>query len=172
MGLTIQKITNANVYEGANSLLGKVKEIELPNIQYMTAEHNALGMVGVIETFTGIEAMEATFRSDSIYNELIEAFADPFLTKKIQVRTSLNIWDSNGRSDQQPVVIHLSTRGSNMPLGSFNPKENIELEYTVKVTAVKMVVNGVEKFEFDAENNILKINGEDKLAQFRDNLGT
>lgn len=171
MGLETNKVTNANVYDGAKSLLGKINEFELPNLEYMHGEHNALGMVGIIETFSGVAAMEATARVNSIYPEIIDAFSNPTVTKKLQLRTSLEVWTSNGREEEQPVIVFLSVRPANFPLGNFTPKENVELEYNLKVTSVKLVVNGVEKFEFDAENNILKVNGEDILANYRQNIG-
>jgi hypothetical protein len=43
MAISVNKLTNANIYIDGNSLLGKASEIDLPKITAKMAEHKALG---------------------------------------------------------------------------------------------------------------------------------
>jgi len=63
MGLSIQKVFNANVYlDGTNDLMGRASEIKLPEVAAKLAEHGAVGMVGDIKLPTGMQAMSMTFK--------------------------------------------------------------------------------------------------------------
>lgn len=171
MGIRLQKITNANIYEGNNSLIGKVSELTLPQLEQEMTEQNLLGLYGQLELPSGLQSMEASMTFNSMYDEILDSFANPTRTRLLHVRTSRETWTANGLEEEVPVVIFLQASCKNYPLGGFSPRENVELELNLNVTFLKVLINGVERLEVDVMNNIYKVNGEDILSRFRSNLG-
>ena len=58
--IEVNRVTNANVYLNGNSLLGRAREIELPEVTHQMAEHEGMGLYGSPEFPSGLEAMEAS----------------------------------------------------------------------------------------------------------------
>jgi P2 family phage contractile tail tube protein len=170
MALPINKVTNANVYAEGNSLLGKVMEFELPELSTKTTENNPLGMIGVTEHFAGFEKMEGVIKWQSFYKEVFDLTGDPFASKSLQLRANIDVYDSSGFT-QVAAVVYLTCQFKKVPFGSFKAHENVELETDISVTAIKMEYDGATVLEYDALANIYKLNGVDKLATYRNNIG-
>ncbi len=169
--ISVNRLTNANVYVNGKSLLGKAEEVNLPDIKHMMSEHKALGMIGKLELWSGVDKLEAKIKWNSFYSDVHKQFANPFRALNLQVRSSLEVYTSQGRTAQQPVVVFLTGQSKNFPTGNFKQHDNVELESNLTVTYVKVVVNGENILEFDVLANIFKVNGEDIMAQYRANLG-
>ena len=168
---SVNRLTNANVYLNGKSLLGKAEEINLPDIKHMLSEHKALGMIGKVELWSGIEKLEAKIKWNSFYADVHKTVANPFSALQLQVRSSLETYTSQGRTAQQPVVVHLTGMSKNFPTGNFKQHDNVELETNMTVTYVKVVVGGEVVTEYDVLANIFKVGGVDVMAQYRANLG-
>lgn len=171
MSIRLQKITNANVYEGNNSFVGKISEMELPALEQEMTEQNLLGLYGQLELPSGLQAMEASMTFNSIYDDMLDAFMNPTRSRLLHLRTSRETWTEEGLTEQIPVVVFFIGSCKNLPLGGFTPRENTELELELNVTFLKVLVDGVERLEVDVMNNVYKVNGQDILQQFRANLG-
>lgn len=169
--IEVNRVTNANVYVDGNSFLGRASEIDLPDVAAAMSEHEAVGMIGAVEFFSGIETMEASISWNSFYKDVYRAVGNPTKSLKLQVRSSIETYTDAGRSAELPLVIHLTGQPKNFPLGTFSQQENVELESSFNITYVKLLVDGADMFEFDALANILKIDGEDIMANYRANLG-
>lgn len=171
MSIQINRLTNANLYINGASFLGRAEEATLPDIKVKQTEHKGLGMVGTLELPAGLEKMEAKFKMTSLYPEVVGVAGNPYATVSIQVRSNLETWQGQGLASQVPVVVYLSGRFTNLPLGGYKAKDNAEFELNMSVTAAKLVVNGQELYEVDVLNNIHKVNGNDLLAVYRANIG-
>lgn len=172
MGLSVNRITNANIYVNGSSFLGKAEEIAAPMVKSKMSEHKALGLVGTPEFFAGIEKMEAKIKWNSFYPEVMAALGDPTSNVSLQIRGSLQQYDSNGKNPvEAPVVIYLTAACKDFPLGTFKQHENVELESNLSIYYAKMEIGGVSQFEIDILANIYVVNGVDILAQYRANLG-
>ncbi|MCO5238867.1 MAG: phage major tail tube protein [Chitinophagaceae bacterium] len=169
--ISINRCTNANVYVNGNSFLGRADEITLPQIKAKMSEHKAAGLLGSLEYFAGVDKLEAKFKWNSFYPDLLKQAANPFQAVKVQVRASLETYEGGSRISQQKLVVYLTGQFRDLPLGTFKQSDNVELESNMSVTAVKMEINDDEIIELDLEANIYKVNGEDLLAQYRSNLG-
>ena len=77
MGLEINRLTNANIYVDGNSWLGRAEEVTLPVITSKMSEHKALGMVGMVELFSGIDKLEARIKWNSVYKDVFKKAANP-----------------------------------------------------------------------------------------------
>ncbi len=171
MSQEIKRVTNANIYMNGNSLLGRAEEVMAPTIKHKMAEHKALGMIGAVEFFSGIEKMEAKIKWNSFYKDVLDKVGNPILPLNLQVRSSLETYSSGGRSAEVPVVIYMTATAKDFPTGNFKQNDNVELETNLSVTYCKMEIDGVETLEIDLLANIYKVKGVDILAQYRANLG-
>lgn len=169
--IKVNRLTNANVYLNGKSLLGRAEEVNLPDIKHMLSEHKALGMVGKVELWSGVDKLEAKIKWNSFYADVHKQFADPFKALNLQLRSSLEVYTAQGRTEQQPVVVFLTGQSKNFPTGNFKQHDNVELESNLTVTYVKVVVNGENIIEFDVLSNIFKVAGQDVMATYRQNLG-
>lgn len=168
----IHRITNANVYMDGANLLGRAEEVELPQVKIKMAEHKALGMVGTIRAFAGIEALEGKIKWASFYADVLKKAANPFKTVQLQVRGSLEEWNSPaGRNGEKPVVAIMSVLFKNFPMGGFKQHENVELTTEFDAWFVKLTVDGQDILEIDVAANIYKAGGQDMLAAYRANIG-
>lgn len=169
--IEVKRITNANVYVDGNSLLGKVDEVKLPEVKVTMAEHKALGMQGKLDLPSGIDKLEATFKWNSLYSDILVKVANPYKAVEVQLRGSLETYGNGGRTAQVPVVAYLTGTFSKFPLGGFKQHDNVEAETTMSVTYCKLEIDGTEILEFDALANIYKAGGEDLLATYKQNIG-
>lgn len=171
MGLTTAKLRDANVYVNGTSTHGQSTEITLPNIQFSKSEYKALGMVGVLKLFNGFDAMEATIKWSSPNNDVKIACANPRKAVDLMIRSSRDVVVGGDLTEEQPVIYYVRGTINNYGLGTLKPKDDTETETKIDLTYIKEVVNGQELIEVDIANNIFRINGEDMLAKYRQNLG-
>jgi len=171
-GIQIKRITNANVYSESGSLLGKVEEISMPAIKAKIVDVKALGLFMDVEVFSGLEKMTGKLKFNAVYPELIEEFGSPSATKKIQVRASLEDYDSSGRTSEKPVVCFLSVRFKDvLPAITFKMNDNPEQESEFSCSYYRLEIDGVRYIEVDSFANIFFVKDVDQLAQYRANLG-
>ena len=163
-------VSNANIYLNGNNFVGKAKEVELPEIEPTLEEHEAMGLYGSPEFPVGIEPMEATITWASFYPEWARAAADFFSSVDIQCRASVEDHQTNGRVATQPLIVQMRAIFKKNPLGKYTQKEMAEYESELSVSYVKQTYGREVILEFDALNNIYKVGGVDRLADFRRNL--
>jgi uncharacterized protein len=171
MGITVNRLTNANIYIDGNSQLGKAEEVNLPDITFMLSEHKALGMIGKFELFSGIDKMEATIKWNAFYIDVLKQFANPRKTLKLQVRSSLESHDSSGLVSEVPCVAYLTVQPKNFPAGNYKQHDNVEATSKLTCTAYKLEIDGQDVVEFDALANIYSVDGVDIFANYRSNIG-
>jgi hypothetical protein len=167
----INRVTNAAVHLDGRSLLGRCEEVSIPTIKNIMAEHKTLGMNGKFEMPAGIDKMEARFKWNSYYPDVLGKAYNPTKAVSVQVRSSVSTWASTGKVAEAPLVVHLQGTFKDAPTGAFKQHDNVELESLMNVTYIKVVQNGVELVEVDVLANIHKVNGVDILADYRANLG-
>ena len=171
MALKVNRLTNANIYVNGTNFLGRAEEIKLPEINHMVSEHKALGMVGTVEMFSGIDKMEASIKWNSFYTDVLKAAANPTVPVEIQVRGSIEEYTGNVRTAETPAVAYITGQFKNVPTGNFKQHDNVELESKLTVWAVKLEIGGAAIYEVDVLNNIYKVDGVDLLENYRSNLG-
>ena len=169
--IKIGRLTNANIYLDGGSLLGRVEEFQCPTVAFKQSEHKALGLNGTVEYYSGIEKMEGSMKWTSYYPEFMKKLANPFKAIRIQVRGSLEEYQGGERVGQVPTVVFLTIQPKNFPLGSFQQHNNVELSTNYGCTYVRMEIDGEPITEVDVEANIFKVDGQDLLATYRQNLG-
>lgn len=169
--ISINRVTNANVYLNGNSILGQCEECDLPDIKSIFTEHKAIGMIGKSEFFSGVDKLEAKFKWNSFYPDTLLQTANPVKTSDLQIRSSLESYDSTGRSSEVPVVIHMTGQFKDFSPGKYKQHDNVDTAQAFATQYLKMEINGALIVEYDALANIYIVGGEDILKQYRTNLG-
>ena len=169
--IQVNRLVNCNVYMNGSSMLGRCEEAKVPAVKYVMAEHKALGMVGKVDLFAGLDKMEADFKWASFYPEVLPVIADPFTAVALQVRGSLQTWDDSGLVAETALVVHLRGLFKEISFGDYKMLTPAEFPSKFAATYVKCVSDGTELYEVDVLSNILKVNGVDLLATYRANIG-
>jgi len=170
--IKINKITNANLYSSGNSHLGKLEEVSVPAIKAKYVEQKTLGMQMGIELPSGFDMMTGKMKFNAVYPELILEFGSPYVTRQVQVRSSLETYDSSGRIAEVPVVAFLTIRFKDvLPPITLKMNDNPELESEYSATYFRLEVDGNRIIEIDAMANIFFLGDDDQLANYRRALG-
>lgn len=171
MSVKINRLTNANVYVDGTNLLGRAEEVDAPKPMAIMSEHKTLGLNGKLEYPSGIDKMEMRIKWNAFYADVMPKFMNPWQAVKLMIRASQETWEGGSRVGQKSYVIYATAQPKGIPLGNFKSQDNVEMESSLACTQVKMEIDGVEIFEFDAEANIYRVNGVDLMATYRANIG-
>ncbi len=171
MAIEVNRLTNANVYVDGASQLGKAEEVNLPDITFMMSEHKSLGQIGKVELFSGIDKLEVTIKWNAFYSDILKKFANPRKMMKLQVRASLETYDSSGLVREVACVAYLTVQPKNFPAGNYKQHDNVEATSKLTCTAYKLEIDGVEVIDYDALANVYSVDGVDVFATYRANIG-
>ncbi len=168
--IEINKVTNARVYINGTDFIARAEEIDLPKVKFKTTELKALGLVGEADLHTTVDKMEARIKFNSIYPDFIAYASDPTKVHTVIVRAPVQVYTQNGMS-VKPLKAELRGFFKEFDTGKLKKGDNAEAEASMSVIYYKLEVDGKEVYEIDVFNNILKINGEDKLRDYRQAIG-
>lgn len=170
--ITINRILNANLYAGNNSLLGRAEEIQLPAIKAKDTDVNVLGLHAAVKLPGGIEAMTGKIKFNAVYPELIALFSNPYKAQQIQARANMQVYDSTGLINEKSVVAYLTVRFKDvLPAITFKMNDNPEQESEFNCSYYRLEIDDERMVEIDAFTNVFFIKDEDVLAKYRTNLG-
>jgi P2 family phage contractile tail tube protein len=171
MAVEVRKLTNANVYFDGTSYLGKVEEVNLPEVQFKQAEHKALGMHGSLDIPTGMDKMELKMKWSTVDAVAMKKVSNAYKAWNFQVRSSVDRYEADGRTAQESYVAYFRGMPRNIAGQNFKQHDNVEAESNFTITYYKLEINGNSIYEIDVLNNIYKVDGVDLLATYRANLG-
>jgi len=157
--VAINRISNAKVYIDGNILLGQVEEFDLPDVKFKFSDYKALGMTGSAEFFEGLEKLEARIKFNALYQDVWAKAAVPGKTVNLMMHAQQQEFQSSGRAEPKPVVIHVSGAFKNVPLGKFKQQEPIDVEMNMAIYYVHLIIAGQPVMEIDILSNIYKVNG-------------
>lgn len=170
--MDITQILNANVYlDGTNSLLGRAGTITLPDIVTSVEAHRGLGMIGSVEFPTGLDAMVTKIKWAGFYPDVLKSSANPFKAHKLQVRASVQTFGAGGLAAEVPLVCLLTVNWKKVPLGAYSAGAKQENEDELSTSYIKLTVDGKDVVEIDVHQNVWKVDGEDVLADYAQNIG-
>ncbi|MBF6559134.1 MAG: phage major tail tube protein [Candidatus Binataceae bacterium] len=171
MDISVNRITNANIYMDGAGLLGRAEEVEVAQPRHRMVDHKGLGMAGTAEFWAGVDKLEAKIKWASLYPEALTAAASPFTSHSFQVRGSLEQYTSQGRSAELPVVYLMTAVFKDAGAFRFRQHENVDSTSSLTVYHSELYVAGTQIHLYDVLANIYVVNGVDQLAVFRANLG-
>lgn len=172
MGVSINRLYNANMYSEGQSLLGMIEEIKLPALKAKDGDVNVMGLHASIKLPSGMEAMAGTIKFNAVYSTLFDVFGSPYDTKQIQVRCNLQTYDSGSLIGEVPVVAFLTVRfKDSLPALTVKVNDNPEQESEYNASYYRLEIDGVRMIEMDAFSNTFFVKDRDVLARYRSNLG-
>ncbi|HLW69376.1 MAG TPA: phage major tail tube protein [Candidatus Binataceae bacterium] len=171
MDVSVNRLTNANIYMDGVGLLGRAEEIALGQPRHKMVDHKALGMAGMAEFWAGVDKLESRIKWASLYPEVLTAADSPFTSHLFQVRGSLEQYTSQGRTAELPVVYLMTGVFKDAGGLLFRAHENLDVSSTISVYHSELYIAGSQIHLYDVLANIYVVNGVDQLAQFRTNLG-
>lgn len=160
----------AVVWLNGVSQVGHVKEIELPELTWKTMDHEAIGLRGVSQYATTMEALELTLEFMDYAKDLSTAAGDPFSAVDLQIRQAYGAYRSGSRVRTAEVVVFARGRFISNSLGSISQGE-LEKEAMMTCDYIKVVAEGVVSSEFSINPPILRTGGVDRLEAVRAILG-
>ncbi len=169
--MAISKVYNANIYLNGENLVGQAKELDLPKIKPKFADVQGLGLYGEAEVPIGLEKMEARIMMNSVYPEFIKAVSNPKKANVLIARSTITQYGQDGVIEDLPLKAELRGFFKESDTGKFKKAEGVEAEATMSVIYYKLEVNGQVLVEIDVFNNIYKVDGENILQDFKNNLG-
>ena len=171
MPIDVSKVYNARIYINGNDLAGKAKEVDLPKIKPKFTDISGLGLYGEAEVPIGMEKMEARLLMNSVYPEFVKIVSNPRKQATIIVRSSMTGFSQDGVQYEKPLKAELRGFFKESDVGKFKQGDSTEAEATMSVNYFKLELDGQPVVEVDVFNNIYKVEGEDLLQEFRQNLG-
>jgi len=170
-GVNAHQITNAAVYLDGNDYVGKCEEVDLGSIKATMSDFQGLGMVAAIELPTGFDKIEGKIIWNSAYADAARRCAVPFKSVQLQLRSSVDVWNAQGRMQEMALVTLMTVLFKEYNLGSFKPREVTTFETPFSVYYVQQKIDGREVLLLDCLANIYKVDGQDQLTRYRRNLG-
>ncbi len=168
--IEIHKITQAVAYLNGLSLLGKTENVDLDDLKIIFEDFKSMGMVGKVKLPThGVEEIKGKIKFNSLYASVYKQLK-PFKYQQLQLRSSIQVYNNQGKQEEVPMVTFLTIAIQNLPLGKFDQHKSTEFEYQFTCSYVKQVVDGEVILEYSALSNIFTVGGEDMLEEYRENV--
>jgi Bacteriophage tail tube protein len=168
--VSVDRITNANIYIDGVGMLGRAEEVEVVWPKAKMADHKGLGMAGTAEFPAGIEKLEAKLKWISVYPEVLSAMSI-YASHQLQVRASKETYTSQGRTLEVPVVLLMTAQFKDGGPLTFKQHEQVDFPTALVVYHCEYYVGGVQYLLYDVLSNLYVVNNVDQLANFRANLG-
>lgn len=166
MARKIGQITQSDCYINEVDVCGRVAELDMGEIAHQEVEHQTLGMIGILKLpGRPVQAIEGKISFEWLDEEVSRAILNPTKMHKLQIHSYVDVFDGEGLSSDQShtLITHIGfqmmkTGGRTAKLG-----ENLGQEHDISISTFKQSVYGGDTpiIEFDAWNNIYRINGED-----------
>lgn len=160
----------AVLWLNGTSLLGQINEIELPELEWATIEHETIGLIGVPEFPRRLEPMEITITPMQYSPELARLSANPFQSYDFQLRANLGEYSADTKIGDRSLKIQWRGKFPMRAGGTFGSEE-METEYTVKASYYKETFDGEDFIEIDVQVPLYIANGVDIMAAARVNVG-
>lgn len=167
----IHVLHNVNIYCNGENFLGTAREVEVANLEYEMVDSEILGLFGSPMFPGGLNEIETTITWAAPKVESLLAIANPFKMNQWQFRGSVEVYDSTGKTKDIPIVMFCNGLVSESESWNQSKLEAFESETTFQTFYLKQQLDGRNILEIDVLANILKVDGVDVMAQWRQNLG-
>ncbi len=171
MSTTIGTLYNANVYVNGENFAGIAEEITTPDLKPKMTDHKPLSGIGSFELPTGLDKMSMKIKWNFISPDVLTNAADFYTSQDVMIRANADIWDNGSRVESQPVTAFVRGLSKNLPAIALKHQDNPDIETELSCTGYKLEYNGKVLFEVDFFAQVYIVDGVDKMADYRANLG-
>jgi P2 family phage contractile tail tube protein len=166
-----EKVTNFNVYDDGEKLVGIAAEVTLPNLEAITETISGAGILGEYDSPTpghfGPTTVEISWRT--IYDHAFRLMKPGGRT--LTLRGSQQSYDvAGGEIQNRGLKIVLKVLPKAIELGKLAVGKPTDTKDTLEAVYIKIVEDGKTLLELDKLNFVYVINGEDILKEIRDQL--
>ncbi|MCU5775865.1 phage major tail tube protein [Erwiniaceae bacterium BAC15a-03b] len=163
-----KKLKYLNLFNDANSYQGLVTAVTLPKLARKLDAYRGGGMNGAAHIDNGLE-------DDALDMEwTIGGMDELILSQWGKSDVPLRFTGSYQRDDtEETIAVEVEVRGRHQQFdfGEAKQGEDTETKVTSKNTYFRLTWNGKDLIEIDTINMIEKVNGTDRLAEHRKNIG-
>ena len=166
MSVKTGSITNGDVLLNGTDIAGRLMEFEFGDFDYEEVEHKALGMIGVLKNPSRVvTAIEETLKFEWLDPELKRQLMNPRDIHKLQIHQYVDVNGPDGLDvdASHTLVTHIGFRFMGVKKGTakLGESEGLEVKASVQSFVEKVYGDETPIMEFDVNNNINKVNGED-----------
>lgn len=164
-------LSQAHLYLG-NSLFGKVEEMKFPDVEIQTVEAKPTDTIGSVEYPVGIKLTDSSIKFIGFDSNVFVELSDIYKKHIITMRGNLRVYNGQSLKEELPVKCTVgATTKKITALGTIKGQENAEFSVDLNPVSLKIEYKGKTLHETDPTNNIYIVDGVDKLATMRANLG-
>lgn len=161
-----QKINMFNIYDEGDKLRGISEEVTLPDVEHMTETISGPGIMGEIDDPTPgmISSMEVEIPYRA-YDKKFFELQNPLRSAQLTLRGAVQFADTEGNVQMLGMRVIFKGRGKGFTGGSAKQGTAMGASVKLELTYYMVEVDGTVVIEVDKLNSVLKINGEDILAE-------
>ena len=168
MGLP-RKLKNFILHVDGAGYAGEVPELTLPKLARKMEGYRGGGMGGEVKIDMGQEPIEFEFTAAGMVRALLSGFG-AITHDALQLRfTGAYQRDDTGQVEAVEVVVR--GRHEEIDFGSQKPGDDTEMKFKTVCSYYKLTSNGSVAVEIDLINNLLVVDGTDRMADIREALG-
>ncbi|MNO52391.1 Phage tail tube protein FII [compost metagenome] len=170
-GLSVHRITNANIYLDGKNFFAKAEEVTLGDLKAVMSDFQGLGLVGLFELPDGLDKIEGKIVWNSAYPDAGVKMANLLKTIQLQCRSNLQVFNNSGLLKEVPMVTTLTIMSKQYSLGGNKPRDPSKFETPFSVIYLRQQIDGKEIVLVDYLANIYRVDGKDLLNTYRRNIG-
>ncbi|MFV0625196.1 phage major tail tube protein [Sphingomonas sp. ac-8] len=169
MGGLPAKLKNWNVFVNGEDYAGVASELALPKLAEKVEQWRGAGMLAEVDVSMGLEKLELEHKYGGLVRDILRQFG------AVGVGSSMIRFVGAYQEEVAGGVMaaELVVRGKHVEIDPGSAKAGDETEWTVKstLTYLRWRVNGRTEIEIDVINNILIVDGFDRMIAIRAALG-
>ena len=160
-------LQNFNAYIDGENFMGRVTGVQLPELSLITQEHRGGGMDAALDNDMGMEKLDVSITLAEYSETAIAQFGN------ISANTQVTLRGSIRRQGEiaQPVEIRCVGMFKTLERDEWQTGQNSAMTITANCNSYIEVINGRELINIDVLNGVRIIDGVDRLADQRANLG-
>lgn len=164
-----KKLKDFNLFGDGASWQGQVTELTLPELTRQMEEYRGAGMDGTVELDFGQELITFEWTAGGLIADIFDNYATPIHDTNLLRFTGA--YESDETGEITPVEIVVRGRHKTIAMGDVSAGEDNTLQVTTTCSYYKLLVDGEEVLEIDVPGYVMRVRGQDRLAQRRGALG-
>lgn len=163
------KLKNWNVFSQGDNYAGIASEIELPALKEKVESWRGAGMLAEVDVGMGLEKLEMTTKFGGLVVGILRQFG------LVGIDGAMLRFNGAYQEDVAGGVVaaELVVRGKHVEINPGTAKTGDDTEWEVKSTLayLRWTIQGRVEVEIDVLNNVLIVDGIDRMAEIRNALG-
>lgn len=158
-----------NLFGNGNNWQGQIPQLTLPELARAMEEYRGAGMDGAVEVDYGQEVIEFQWSAGGIIAQIFHEYGTPIHDTNMLRFTGS--YESDDTGETVPVEIVVRGRHKTIAMGDVESGGQNQIQTTTTCTYYKLTIDGADVIEIDIPGMVFIVNGNDRLAERRGNLG-